>query len=95
MARQKKTMDILPGYTGSPGCRSLEGDRAGNGEQILSAYQTVQSLAQGGHRFCRQKQEVQFGRLDNPAKLYSGDTVRSNRAQQGSRSEFPPKGNGL
>lgn len=46
--RQKKTMDILPGYKGSPGCGSLEGERAGTGEQILTPYRTVQGLAKGG-----------------------------------------------
>lgn len=35
--RQKKTMDILPGYTGSPGCGSLEADRAGTREQISTS----------------------------------------------------------
>lgn len=76
--RQKKTMDILPGYKGSPGCGSLEGERAGTGEQILTPYRTVQGLAKGGtgHWFRRHREEIQFGPGD-PAMLYSWDTMRS------------------
>lgn len=48
--RQKKTVDILPGYTGSPGCGSLEGERAGTGEQILTSLSDSSGTCQGRDR---------------------------------------------
>lgn len=45
--RQKKAMDILPGYTGSPGCGSLEGERAGTGGHILASLSHSSGPCQG------------------------------------------------
>lgn len=48
--RQKKTVDILPGYTGSPGCGSLEGDRAGTREQTPTSLSDSSGPCQGRGR---------------------------------------------
>lgn len=92
--RQKKTMDILPGYTGSPGCGSLEGDRAGTGIQIPASLSDSSGPCQGRVRALILQAQTggTVWPTGEPAKLDSGDTVRSNWARLESRSEFPPRG---
>lgn len=93
--RQKKAVDILPGYTGSPGCGSLEEDRAGtrwtNPDLLIVQFRALPREGLGTE-FYRHRKEVQFGGPENLAKLSSGDTVRSHRTWLESRSEFPPSG---